>query len=271
MDLGLVHRGQNGIIHLFGELQIPFCSCKPFASHALLSALLKALQGVREGHDNQPAREQQEMPSHSSAVRRERAADTCLQKPQNFIKLWWQEKYHWERYCCAELGQGSALRLYWGSWWIYTIARPLLSSSLAWESRCSTTELIPAFSSILGRPLSVVPFAELTSSPDSSRWHSTACVVSAAPYACLTLLQLQLLPAASCPITSSLADATTGARPLSYLKISKCHQWLWAPCQGVLLASHFWCCTVPERWQRCLCLCQWPPEACTKPGALYQT
>lgn len=111
MDLGLVHRGQNGIIHLFGELQIPFCSCKPFASHALLSALLKALQGVREGHDNQPAREQQEMPSHSSAVRRERAADTCLQKPQNIIKLWWQEKYHWERYCCAELGQGSALRL----------------------------------------------------------------------------------------------------------------------------------------------------------------
>lgn len=106
MDVGLAHGDQNNIIHLYGELQIPFCSCKPFASHALLSALLKALQGVREGQDNQPDRQQQEMSPHSSAVRREKAADTCLQKPQNIIKLCWQEKYHRGRCSCAELGQG---------------------------------------------------------------------------------------------------------------------------------------------------------------------
>lgn len=59
-----------------------------------------------------------------------------------------------------------------------------LSSRCRWRS----TELSPAVSSIWGRTPNVVAFAELTSSPESSRWHWTACVVSSTPYMCFTLL-----------------------------------------------------------------------------------
>lgn len=82
---GFVSRGPKchnplilGAIHPPLLLQAIYQQCS-----ALCSA--KALQGVREGQDNQPARKQQEKSPHRSAVRKERAADTCLQKPHKTL------------------------------------------------------------------------------------------------------------------------------------------------------------------------------------------